>query len=97
MTKYLTPINEPVMSDRIGHDRVEIEEIERRTNTPLQDDWQGTLILKGDKERFSTEIEGIDADKRYFAVYERTETLTGEPIVKIHEITDVQNTKKQSA
>jgi len=85
------------MSKRIGHGRIEIEEIERKTNTPLQDDWQGTLILEGDKERFSTEIEEVNADKSYFAVYERTETLTGNPIVKIHEITDVQDTKTRPA
>jgi len=85
------------MSERIGHARIEIEEIERDTNTPLQDDWQGTLILEGDKERFSTDIGEMSPEGSYFVVYERTETLTGEPIVKIHEITDVQTTEAQSA
>jgi len=79
------------MSERIGQARIEVRKIEQKTSSPLQDDWQGTLIIEGSKQRFSTEIEGLKPDTSYLAVYERTETLTGEPIVRIHEITNLEN------
>ena len=66
------------MSERIGHAQIEIEEIERNTNTSFQNDRQGTLILEGNKERFSTEIGVLSPNMNYFAVYERTEMLTGQ-------------------
>jgi hypothetical protein len=55
------------------------------------------MILEEDEEDFSTDIGGLSSNKSYFAVYERTETLMGDPIVKIHEITDVQNKKARPA
>jgi len=96
LLSILTPVGGHTMSKRIGHAQVEIKEIERNTNTPFQNDWQGTLILEGNKERFSTDIGNLSPNRSYFAVYERTEMLTGEPIVKIHEITDVQNSEPKS-
>jgi hypothetical protein len=96
-TKYFTPVYGSAMSERIGHARIEIKEIERKEDTPLQDSWQGKMLLEENEEDFSTDIASLSSNESYFAVYERTETLMGDPIVKIHELTDVQNKKARSA
>jgi len=76
------------MAQRIGHTEVEVLEVTQRRGNSLKDNWEGELLINGVRERFTTEIEEIQSSKIYWAVYERTETMAGEPIIKIHEITD---------
>ena len=84
---YFSPL-ELYMAQRIGHTEVEVLEVTQRKGNSLKDNWEGELLINGVRERFTTEIEEIQSSKIYWAVYERTETMTGEPIIKIHEITD---------
>ena len=84
---YFPPL-ELYMAQRIGHTEVEVLEVTQQRGDPLKDDWEGELLINGVRERFTTEIEKIQSSKIYWAVYERTETMAGEPIIKIHEITD---------
>ena len=76
------------IAQRIGHTEVEVLEVTQRRGNSLKDNWEGELLINGIRERFTTEIEEIQSSKIYWAVYERTETMAGEPIIKIHEITD---------
>jgi hypothetical protein len=87
-TKYLTPNLATVMAQRIGSTHLKITEVERNTSNPFQPEWRGRLIIEGEEKKFSTEISDIQSDETYHVVYERTETLTGEPIMEIHEIID---------
>lgn len=76
------------MARRIGHTEVEVTELTPQRGNLLKEGWHGEILINGVIERFCTDLGNLQSGKSYWVVYERTETLAGEPIVKIHEITD---------
>ena len=80
---------------RIGHAPVVIEEMNRVKSTPLQADWKGTIKTEGGKEPFISQINWLEAGNRYHVVYERTETLAGEPVIEIHDVIHESNRTTQ--
>jgi len=73
------------MSQRIGVSEIEVVDLERSSNHPFLDEWSGLIELEGNTERFSTD-QSLQKGVKYQVVWERTEPLVGEQIVRIHDV-----------
>jgi len=73
------------MSQRIGVSEVEVVNLEKSTNHLFRDEWSGLIDLRDSIERFSTD-ESLQKGMKYRIVWERTEPVVGEQIIRIHEV-----------
>ena len=75
-----------VLDKRVGHTEIVVRDRCKARKSPIHEDWFGIAQIEGETFPFSTDRHDLEINEKYHIVYEKIETRTGDPCIKIHDV-----------